>query len=321
VRTISSLGLFLTRRCNFRCIYCNGQPGADPPDKLAMDEVRSALRQAREMGARRLVIPGEGEPLLDGNVWGTIDEARRLDMTVRIYTNGSLLDRTAAERLFRGGVSVVMKVHSLDPDLGDRLAGVEGSHRWVEDPSPIGGGSRPRIPHGLRHLLEAGYPGPRRPRWGSSLLQVETVALGLNAAGIPDISRWCRRRGIDHVVETLIPTGLARERAGELALDSAAETSLYRKIAPLLGWRFALDQRVRCRFETDPFLDASGNLRHCFGLAADVGNIRDLPLAELHRRETAIRRDRGMYSPLIAPLHRGFRMCATRRAIGEHPVP
>ncbi len=316
---IDSLGVFLTPRCNFRCLYCCARIGADPPDKMSLQELQSVVRQARALGARWLIIPGQGEPLLDGNLFPLVDFAGRLGLSTKVYTNGSPLDDTQAARLVASRVSVVFKLHAFDPDGYARLAGVRSGYvPWEEYAG--NGAAAVRIPRGLRLLLEAGYGGARRLRSGESLLQIESVIVKPNLAGLPDIARWCRSQGIDFMVETLLPARGGVPATG-LSVTPEEERALFSELRSILGWKFSCSQRIRCRFETNPFVDASGNLRHCFGLACRIGNVRETPLAELHEREMNARKQAGLISWPIA-LGRGrFRHCATRRFWGESKLP
>jgi MoaA/NifB/PqqE/SkfB family radical SAM enzyme len=315
---IDSVGIFLTRRCNFRCPYCCTETGVDPPDKMSRDELESVVRQARQMGARWLVIPGEGEPLLDENLFPLVDFAESLGLRTKVYTNGALLDASLAARLFASRVSVVFKLHAFDSDTYNVLAGVRRGVPWDEYDGVRG--AVVKIPRGLRLLLEAGYSRARRLLSGESLLQIEGVVIRENLAALPDIARWCKAQRIDFQVETLLPTRIGEQAAG-LSVTSEEERALFREVRRILGWKFACAQRVRCRFETNPFVDLSGNLRHCFGLAAQIGNIREMPLAELHKKEMAARRATGLLSWPIALGRSGFRRCAYRRFVSGCGLP
>jgi MoaA/NifB/PqqE/SkfB family radical SAM enzyme len=312
---IRALGLFLTRRCNLRCIYCCIQVGQDPSDKLTFTEIQSAIRQAREGGAKRLVIAGEGEPLLDENLFPIIDFTTGLGMKVRIFTNGLSIDRLTAKHLFRSGVSLAIKVHALDASTYDRLAGKRNAGEWVGYPRMPRGMEKVIIPRNLKYLLEEGYLRSRRLPWEESLLQIETVITPQNIDQLPDLARCCKEWDADFMVETVIPAGNAIGKLSELSVTQERQKALMRELRKILGWTLGLRQKIRCTFETNPFLDVSGNIRHCFGLAAEIGNIRDIPLMELHRREMAIRVERGLLSAPFSFSNNGFRDCATRKSL------
>ncbi len=314
-KTISALGLFLTRRCNLRCLYCCLEVGEDIPEKLSLQEIKSAIRQAREAGAKRLIIPGEGEPFLDENLFSIIEFTVDLGMKVIIFTNGLLIDRQTAEHLFRSGVILTVKLHALDAATYDRLAGKRTLAQWERFTHMAPGMETVRIPTHLISLLEAGYMRSRRFPWEESLLRIESVITRQNVDQLADLARCCRHWDTDFAVETIIPAGKARAGFSKLAVTPERQKTLLAELKKILGWSLGVRQKIRCTFETNPFLDVSGNIRHCFGLAAEIGNIRDLPLMELHRREMAVRQQRGLISPPVSFGYKGFRYCATRRAL------
>jgi len=318
---IRALGLFLTRRCNLRCIYCCIQVGQDPADKLTLAEIQSAIRQAREAGAKRLIIAGEGEPFLDDNLFSIIDFTTGLGMKVRVFTNGLSIDRLTAKHLFRSGVSLAIKVHALDASTYDLLPGRRNAGEWVGYTRMPPGMEKVVILRNLRYLLEEGYLRSRRVPWEESLLQIESVITPQNLDQLPALARCCKEWDTDFMIETVIPAGNAIAWFAELSVTQERQKALMRELRKILGWKLGLRQKIRCTFETNPFLDVSGNIRHCFGLAAEAGNIRDIPLMELHRREMAIRLERGLLSAPFSFGNKGFRYCATRKSLNVDNNP
>jgi MoaA/NifB/PqqE/SkfB family radical SAM enzyme len=282
---------------------------------LTFSEIQSAIRQAREAGAKQLIIAGEGEPFLDENLFSIIDFTAGMGMKVRIFTNGLSIDRLTAKHLFRSGVSLAIKLHALDVSTYDRLAGRRNASEWVGYTRMPPGMEKVSIPGSLKYLLEEGYLRSRRVPWEESLLQVESVITPQNVDQLPDLARCCKEWDTDFMVETVIPAGNAIDKLTELSVTQERQKVLMRELRKILGWTLGLRQKIRCTFETNPFLDVSGNIRHCFGLAAEVGNIRDIPLIELHRREMAIRVERGLLSAPFSFGNNGFRYCATRKLL------
>ena len=317
---INSVGMFLTRRCNFRCIYCNTDTGSDPSDKLSLDEAKDIVVQARALGARWLVIPGEGEPMLDKNLFPLIEFSLSQKLHTKVFTNGSLIDRRAADFFFRNRVSVVYKLHAADEQTYDVLAGKKNAAEWVEYRKPKEMQRTIRIPVGLRHLLEAGY-GHGNDRYRlNPLFELATVIVRPNLNQIPLIARMAKDLDSGLFVETTIFTGRAVENADFLSVTVEEELHLYNNLSRILGWRFRAQQKVRCRFETNPFFDVNGRLRHCYGLDADIGCISESSLEDLHAKELSLRKKTDMISRIWNWGHRGFRKCATRRRLDCHDM-
>ncbi len=93
-----SIPLFLdvkiTYRCNCRCRFCNLWKRKEL-NELTLEEHKSLIRQARQMGVRMVSYEG-GEPLLRKDLPQILQYANRQDMIVHVNTNGLLLEEKAA---------------------------------------------------------------------------------------------------------------------------------------------------------------------------------------------------------------------------------
>ena len=56
-----SMEIEFSRRCNFRCVYCYVENRVAGQNELSPEESRDVIVQARELGARKIIILG-GEP-------------------------------------------------------------------------------------------------------------------------------------------------------------------------------------------------------------------------------------------------------------------
>lgn len=315
---IRSLGIFLTRRCNFRCAYCCSLTGTDPPDKMTFDDMTGAVLQARALGARQIVIAGEGEPFLDNDLFPLVDYGLAHGLQTTVFTNGSLIDQHCASHLFTRKVAVALKLHALDQTVYDFLAGKKNASKWTDYRLGTCENQIVRIPQGLKNLLEAGYGRKPATPFSKSLLEIEAVVVKQNLDQIRNVARLCRKLDLDFMVESLIKTNRANRELPTLAVTAEDESRLFFDLCKILGPKFRWRQNTRCRFESNPFLDVSGNIRHCFSLPADIGNIRTVSLAELHQKELHLRKQVGMMSKRFDFRHRGFRQCASRKAIGDN---
>ncbi|MFA5275758.1 MAG: radical SAM protein [Candidatus Omnitrophota bacterium] len=305
---INSISIFLTRRCNYRCPYCSTDTGPDPEDKLTLTELKDIILQAKSLGARWLIISGQGEPLLDENLFPILDFARKQALKTKIFTNGSLINQDTAAELYRRNVSVVYKLHALKKPLYDSLAGKVNATAWESLKQEIEGITE--IPSGLKYLIDAGYI-KKRASLFESLLQIETVILLENIGDIKRLALFCRKTGMDFLPEILIETPSVK---GIKTITEEDERRVFKDVGRILGLPFLMQQWLRCRFETNPALDISGNIRHCTSLTLDeLWNIRKMPLKSMHSKELCRRKALGMISPLFSLPCNRFRLCATRR--------
>ena len=57
-----SLEVEFTRKCNLRCVYCYSSAGDSRDGELTLEELVRVLEQARQLGAKKIVLLGGGEP-------------------------------------------------------------------------------------------------------------------------------------------------------------------------------------------------------------------------------------------------------------------
>lgn len=94
----------LTAACDHSCLHCRMRAGEALPDELSVHEAEAIADQLASLGVRLVALTG-GEPLLSPS-WEPV--ARRLaaaDVTVRLFTGGSLLDPATQERALEAGVT------------------------------------------------------------------------------------------------------------------------------------------------------------------------------------------------------------------------
>jgi radical SAM protein with 4Fe4S-binding SPASM domain len=287
-----SLELEFTRRCNLRCVYCYAAAGEAARDELSLSELRDVVEQARELGARRIVLLGGGEPLLFHRLPELIEHIAGLGLSQALFTNGILLTPALCRFLSAHRVTVAIKQNSLRPEVQDRLAGVAGAHEGIQ--------------RGLRLLQEAGYPDPHRP------LCVQSIICQQNRQEIPAMWVWARQRGITPYFELLTEQGRAREHP-ELALSPEEARAVFEQLARVDREQFGGTWLPRppiagfaCRRHLYSCLVTSqGDVQPCPGVELVVGNIRARPLREILRCSPAVGELRRIYDTI----HPGCRAC------------
>lgn len=265
---ILSLEIEFSLRCNYRCPYCYVTNNGVPGDEMTREEIYSVLKQAKVLGAEKIVILG-GEPLMYPKLFATIDYINALDMAVELFSNGALITLECAQHLYRAGVGVVLKLNSFEPKIQDKLTGINDA--------------LPKAMQALKHLQQAGYPSAEHP------LAVSSVLTTLNIDEAPTLWRWLRERDIEPYFEIITPQGKAADNhylmpdsqtLKQIFYDIAAIDAEYGNIwepqPPLIGER-CMRHLYSC------LVTSSGKVFPCVGIPEAIGSIRHNSLHEILR--------------------------------------
>lgn len=94
-RPHSYLRISLTDRCNLRCFYCMPEEGIElmeKPSIMSLEEIVEISRTFIELGVDTIRLTG-GEPLVRKNFEFLARELTKLGVTLKLTTNGILLDK------------------------------------------------------------------------------------------------------------------------------------------------------------------------------------------------------------------------------------
>ena len=277
-----TLELEFTRRCNLRCIYCYASAGEPGKDELSLDEIKGVIDQAKELGVRRIILLGGGEPLLYRHVREVIEYVNNSGLRQSLFTNGTLLDREISDFLYENSVDVIIKHNSNTPDIQDRLAGISGTFD--------------RIKQGLDSLFMAGYPNGRQ-------LGIQTVICRQNLGEIPDMWVWARENKIIPYFEILTYQGRAKEHP-ELLLESDDIRGTFDILQGIDEKRFGIKwmshptiAALSCkRHLYSCLVNSEGFVQPCTGIDLSVGSIRESRLKDILKESRVIRELRDIYN-------------------------
>jgi cyclic pyranopterin phosphate synthase len=120
-RKVTDLRISVTKRCNFRCVYCHDEglgpvapPTAPHADEITPAEVERFAKIAEEFHIRSVKFTG-GEPLVRPDMEEIIDRAVRHVADVSMTTNGSMLAERAEALRAAGLKRVNISADTLDP--------------------------------------------------------------------------------------------------------------------------------------------------------------------------------------------------------------
>lgn len=158
-------------RCNQDCHFCwEGRTWPDPPD----DVVMHWLDELAALGAKRLTLCG-GEPTIFRMLPDLVERAAKTHgMQVHMNTNAIRLKQAEFTKglVSRGLHSVLVSLHSVDPEVSDRMTRAPGTHA--------------RTVAGLHAALDAGL-----------LVIVNCCVERTNVEGLEAHARWIVRELVD----------------------------------------------------------------------------------------------------------------------------
>lgn len=120
-----SVHLELTHSCNLRCCHC--YLSQHDGEELSFEEVESALGQLSEAGCLFLILTG-GEIFLREDLYSILDAAKSKGFAITLFTNGTLIDSSAARRIeMASPLGVEISIYGRAGETHDRVTGVRGS--------------------------------------------------------------------------------------------------------------------------------------------------------------------------------------------------
>lgn len=264
-----TMELELSKICNLRCIYCYAQADETHPDReLTLPEIKDAVIQARDLGARRIIVLGGGEPLLYKHIKEVLDFLHSSGLEIELFTNATRIDATMAEFMSERKVKPVVKLNSLNPRIQDNLAGKKGAAEMIRQ--------------GMENLLAAGYPDAGVP------LGAQTVICAQNYQELPAMWTYLREKNIIPYFETLTDQGRACGNPG-LHVPRGELKPLFDDLSridrEIFGYGWTAKPPIAaftCRRHLfSCTVTSTGEIFPCPGVTVSGGNMREKSLKEI----------------------------------------
>lgn len=275
--------LQVTNRCNMKCSFCEfPAKAATPKEELTLDELRAVSRQLSEMGRMIVSVEG-GEPFVRNDL---VDIVRAFsdDHIVVLYTNGWYVTPENAKELWAAGMAQVGVSIDFPDARHDAKRALPGSFERASRAVEL---LRDTAPHGGKQV------------------HVMTVLMKENQDDVERLLMWTSERRVGHVFTLYSDVGSHRGRGS----DQRPTAPIGQRLSSLWDrhkhWRFFrgyyekmddfLEKRDMpvCRAGMQTFnIDHVGNVAACIEkIDKPVGNVRNEPLAEIHRRLVAAREE------------------------------
>ncbi|MEK6202341.1 MAG: radical SAM protein [Desulfobulbaceae bacterium] len=269
-----SMEIEFSRVCNFRCSYCYVPEKREYVGECSRDEIKDVLLQAKELGARKIIILG-GEPTIYPHLVEMIRFLKEHDLEIEMFTNGTGIDAEMAAILAAAQVRVVLKLNSRKREIQDQLAGRVGAFDIIQT--------------ALVNLKRAGYPSP------DLFLALSTIICQQNIDELPGIWQWLRDEGIEPYFEVITPQENAVANSW-LSVGAEQLKALFTRLAeidqqsygrhwdpqpPLVGNK-CMRHQVSC------LVTASGDVMPCVGVTIPLDNVRNNRLAHILKNSEVV---------------------------------
>ncbi|MBW6520384.1 MAG: radical SAM protein [Desulfoarculaceae bacterium] len=269
-----SMEIEFSRICNFRCSYCYVPDKRECTGEFSREEIKDVLLQAKELGARKIIILG-GEPSIYPHLVEMIRFLKEHNLEIEMFTNGTGVDAEVAAILAAAQVRVVLKLNSRDPKIQDQLAGRAGAYDIIQT--------------AFANLKEAGYPSP------DLFLALSTIICQQNIGELPGMWQWLRDEGIEPYFEVITPQENAVANSW-LSVEAEQLKALFTQLSaidqqqygrhwepqpPLVGNR-CMRHQVSC------LVTASGDVMPCVGVTIPLDNVRHNRLAHILKNSEVV---------------------------------
>lgn len=197
-----------TAGCNLACIHCRRMTVADQllPQDLKTQEAFNLIDQVAAF-ARPIFVLSGGEPLFRPDIFEIAQHATDAGLIVALATNGTLIDRTVAQKIKDSGIRRV----SISFDGADAA-----THNIFRGPTAF-----ERSLAGMEHLAAVGVP-----------YQINTTVARHNSHQMPETLALAKGLGAEALhLFLLVPVGCGME----IADDQQIKADEYEKV---LNWMY-----------------------------------------------------------------------------------
>ena len=120
--------------CNMDCGHCSTNSPrenhrCDTSKFLSLSQRLLSIKLFHGLGLKTLIINGKGEPLMQPDVPKFAAVLRGMGINPVIATNGTLLTDKLCEQLNAANTTLVLKLHSMNPEKSDEISGQKGAYQ------------------------------------------------------------------------------------------------------------------------------------------------------------------------------------------------
>jgi len=118
----------MTDACNLRCVTCFKWRGQPRTKELTGKEWTRIVRTLKGFALTNLLVFEGAEPFCKSEFLKILKDSREMNFELIVISNGTLIDRPAAEKLGRLGVrQMILSLNGVNRETHDKTRGVDGS--------------------------------------------------------------------------------------------------------------------------------------------------------------------------------------------------
>jgi radical SAM protein with 4Fe4S-binding SPASM domain len=270
----------VTLRCNIRCLHCynfdRDEPRAacDKPE-LSTEEILRVMGELKAAGCLFVALTG-GESLSHPDLFVFIDHARKLNMSVQLLTNGTMLKPGIASRLatFENLLGVSVSLYGATPEVHDSVTQMPGSFRRTWD--------------GIRSLRHVGVS-----------VRLKFILMKQNAHEAAAMRATAEELGLPYLMDLTITSRHDGTRGSlETRIDRGQLEELFRGPLYDLGLRKPheyTEENFPCNCARGNVgITATGDVIPCVSVPWPAGNVREQPFAEIWKSSPVFQKIRGL---------------------------
>jgi cyclic pyranopterin phosphate synthase len=178
------LTIGLVNFCNHKCMWCyiewaqSGKGKNTKPHIMDPSVLIETLKEAKDMGLKAITIVGDGEPTLHPNFAKILDEIKKINLDVGIFTNMSVQNAEKLYAMLRNCFFIRCSVDAFSKEMHCITHGVEDFDRVIGNILKL-----------VKARREEKYP----------IIGVQFAANEINSKEIPHAAEFFRDLGVDYI--------------------------------------------------------------------------------------------------------------------------
>ena len=118
----------LTRRCNYRCVYCYGQLQANDEKRMTKDVIFRFLDDAAGIGVKAISFVSDGESTCSPHLYDAILRGKANGLDMALGTNGYLLREDKLEEILPCLTYLRFNISAAEPSRYAKIMGCKEEH-------------------------------------------------------------------------------------------------------------------------------------------------------------------------------------------------